>query len=455
MIKDSAYWCISRGLSKFIVACIFLTFFSSGTSFTVAQNTSTGFRFPAEFEEQQAIWFGWEKEDGNIQLVIAHLIQALQGRTEIKIAVPVNESIDSVSVFLKHNGINCDKIKFYSTSGGRFWIRDNGAVFVTNDNGQLGAVDFEWNNYGYYDWMITKLPLLADSINVLKKRMMTGDASKMDAKMATLTGALIVKSKLVIEGGAMESNGKGVLIQCEEVTLQRNPGWSKKDIEAEYKKLFNIKKVIWVKRGMADDAKIYQPYGKYVSLGTGGHVDEFVRFVNSSTILLSWIDEEDIEKNPLNAVTYKRMNENLKILQKAKDQDGKYFRIIKVPVPSVVEWPVTVAKNVSVFEYDKLDVFNFRPLVKPAVGDQLIRVASVSYLNFLVTNGAIINASYVKYGTSSEKEERVKAIFREVFPDREQVWIDTLPVNRLGGGIHCITLHEPVPLKKQTIIPFT
>jgi agmatine deiminase len=416
-----------------------------------AQDTQEVFRYPAEFEQQQAIWFGWEKEDTNVQMVVANIIQAITEKIEIKMAVSSIESITKVTGYLENNGVSSDKIKFYSTSGERFWIRDNGAVFVTNDNGKLGAVDFEWSNYGYYDWMMTQLPHLKDSIKILKNRMMTGDASKMDTKMANLAGAVVIRSKLFMEGGALETNGRGVLIQCEEVTLQRNPGWSKKEIEAEYSRLFNIKKVIWLKNGMADDAKIYQQNGKYVTLGTGGHVDEFVRFANPNTILLSWIDEEDRNEHPLNAISYKNMNENFSILQKALDQDGNPFKIIKVPVPSVIEWPVTVSIDVLGAEYDKLDVFDFRPLRKPKVGDKLIRVASVSYLNFLATNGAVINASYIKYGTSAEKEDRVKAIFREVFPDREQIWIDAFPVNRLGGGIHCITLQEPFPSKKENL----
>ena len=456
MIKGYLFRYNSIGLSKFTIVCLLFTFFLLYGFKSKAQNITPAFRLPAEFEEQQAIWFGWEKEDVKIQMTVANIIQSLSEKININIAVSSAEDLEAASLFLELNDVNSERVRFYPFSGVRLWIRDNGAVFVINDNGQLGAVDFEWSNYGYYDWMINQQPNRIDSINVLKKRMMTGDYSKLDAKMANLSGAIVIKSKIAMEGGALESNGKGVLIQCEDVTLQRNPGWSKKEIEAEYRRLFNIKKVIWLKHGMADDSEIYKPFGKYVTLGTGGHVDEFVRFADPNTLLISWIDEEDKNKNPLNALTYRRMNENLKILQEAVDQDGKHFKIIKVPVPSVIEWPVTVAKEVSNKEYDKIDVFNFRPLSAPKIGDKLIRVASVSYLNFLITNGAIINTSYIKYGTSAEKEERVKTILREAFPDREQIWIDALPINKIGGGIHCITLQEPLPVKKVIVtIPST
>ena len=451
MIKISALQCNSKGYSKFTINRIIFAFIVLVCSKSQAQNATTAFRLPAEFEEQQAIWLGWEKEDTSIHHTVAKIIQGIQGKVQVKMVVSSYELEENAIQFLSKKGINPDKINFKVIPGARFWIRDNGAVFLTRDNGTLGAVDFEWNNYGYYNWLMTKIPEQEDSIRVLEKRMMTGDYSKLDAKMANSTGTEIIKSKLAIEGGALETNGKGVLIQCEDVTLQRNPDWSKSEIEAEYRRLFNIKKIIWLKHGMADDAKMRKIQGKYVSLGTGGHVDEFVRFVNTNTILISWIDETEKDLHPLNAITYKNMLENLKILQKAKDQDGNPLRITKVPVLSVIEWPVTVAKNVSETEYDKLDIVDFQPLRNPKIGDKLTRVASVSYLNFLITNGAIINASYLNHGTSVEKEEKVKAILKEVFPDREQIWIDALPVNRLGGGIHCITLHEPLPVKKDIL----
>jgi agmatine deiminase len=145
----------------------------------------------------------------------------------------------------------------------------------------------------------------------------------------------------------------------------------------------------------------------------------------------------------LNRVAYERMAENLKILGAATHQNGKPFRIVKVPLPSLVEWPSVVADKRSDDEFWKLTPKSFLPEERPAVGDTLIRVAATSYLNFLVTNCVVLNATYTQHGTPVERETRVKAIFKEVFPDREQVWIDALPVNRNGGGIHCSTQQEP------------
>ncbi len=438
-------------LSKLVLVCTISVILLIRNFSVEAQENISTFRYPAEFEQQQAVWFGWEKEDTAIQNTVVKIIRKLQGKVPIKMAIASYELGDSAIKFLDKNGIDLDQIEFNVIPGDRFWIRDNGATFLVNNDARLGAVDFQWSSYGYYDWLLTERPEMAQGIYALKDVELMSDESKLDQRMAIVTGSELIKSKIVIEGGSLETNGKGVLLQCEQVTLQRNPGWTKKQIEKEYRRVLNIKKVIWLKKGIADDGRKFLPYKNYIFTGVGGHLDEFVRFANANTILLAWIDEEDKNKNPLNHITYDRMKENLKILEKATDQDGNPFRIIKVPLPSIVELP---NNNQNEETPDETESYNFIPTAENSSNEKKIKVAAVSYLNFLITNGMVINASYINHGTSVEHEERVKAIFKEVFPDREQVWIDVFPLNRNGGGIHCMTQQEPLSVKKENnIIP--
>ncbi len=407
------------------------------------------FYMPGEFEPHEAIWFGWEENDTTVHPVVYNMIRGLSGKVQLKIAVD-SDSLKAVAQSKLHDaGIDTSAIQFYTISGDRYWIRDHGAAFLVNQQGQLAAVDFGWNLYGYYDWWKLREPELTDTINYWEKQTLKGKTSKVDSLMGVITNARHIKSRLIMEGGSIESNGKGVLIQNEAITLQRNPGWTQEAIEAEYKRVMNVKKVIWMKQGLADDEHIWHLHeGKCVTLGTGGHTDEFVRFADANTILLAWIDEEEKDLHPLNRITYERMAENLKILEAATDQDGKPFRIIKVPLPALVEWPAVVAVEKQDNEFWKLTPKSFLPHERPAAGDTLIRVAATSYLNFLVSNGVVLNATYVQHGTTTEREEKVKAIFNKVFPGREQVWIDALPVNRNGGGIHCSTQQEPKNLSR-------
>jgi agmatine deiminase len=86
---------------------------------------------------------------------------------------------------------------------------------------------------------------------------------------------------------------------------------------------------------------------------------------------------------------------------------------------------------------------DFKPSEAPKLGDTLLRVPASSYLNYLVTNGVVILPSYVHMGSSKAKEEEVRAIFQKQFPDRELKFIDAMPINWHGGGIHCSTQQQP------------
>lgn len=410
------------------------------------------FRMPAEFEPHQAVWLSWDDEDTEIQETVVNIIKGLIERVPIKIATPTAQLQKSAKKALIKKGIDVSIIQFHILAGGRLWIRDNGAQFLINDDQDIAAVDFNWNNYGYYDWLVSTRPQLATYFMALKMASEENQFSNADKEMAILTRARRIKSELAMEGGSLETNGKGVLIQSEQVTLQRNPDWTKEEIEEEYLRIMNIKKVIWLKNGTADDSRSFTPNDGYVAFGTGGHTDEFVRFADANTILLAWINEEDINKHPLNKINYERMLENYNILKDATDQDGKPFRIVKIPLPAVVEWPAEIVAKAEKMAYGKVESNRLAPDDDRVIGDMVTRVASVSYLNFLVSNGVIINASYTNHGTSAEYEKKVSDLFKEVFPDLEQVWIDALPLNRMGGGIHCITLHEPLHKKSERLL---
>lgn len=438
---------------SFKYICIILLIFPlAHTDFLFSQNVGNSFRMPAEFEPHQAIWLSWDENDTEIQETVTNIVKGLIGKVPIKIAVATSFIQKAARKTLLKNGVDVSIIQFHILPGGRLWIRDNGAQFLVNDNKDIAAVDFNWSNYGYYDWLVSTRPQLATYFMALKIASEENQFSDADKEMAVLAKARRIKSDLTMEGGSLETNGKGILIQSEQVTLQRNPDWSKEEIEEEYLRIMNIQKVIWLKNGTADDSRSFIENDGYVSFGTGGHTDEFVRFADANTILLAWINEEDINKHPLNKVTHQRMLENYNILKDATDQDGKPFKIIKVPMPNVIEWSAQIVKKAGNMEHDKVESNRLAPDDERVVGDIVTRVASVSYLNFLVTNGVIINASYTNHATSPEYEEKVKSIFKDAFPDLEQVWIDVLPLNRMGGGIHCITLQEPAHKMPEKII---
>lgn len=353
------------------------------------------YRFPAEFEKQQAIWMQWPSEAYNqgarpVNPVIINIIKAFDPYIRVNVMARSDDEIAEIRNMLKNSGYSGTNIHFYVINHLSIWTRDVGPIFIKDSQNKLNVVDFSFNNYSRDGSQ--------DYINV---------ESQVDKLVAQLYKFPVVNTKLISEGGAIESNGQGTLMTTESVVLKRNPGMTKQQIEEEYKRVLGLKKIIWLKKGLAEDDHI-----------TSGHINEIARFTDPNTILLAQILPGDRYTNADSNESYLRLEENYNILRNATDQDGKPFRIIRVPMPPTV--------------YQKPD----------DTGKIPIR----SYLNYAVTNGAVIMQTYWKPGLSDElkqAEDGVKDILRGVFPGRDIVGIDAENVNLWGGGIHCITQHMP------------
>lgn len=408
------------------------------------------FYMPGEWEPHDAVWLGWEDDQLHYRPVVVNIINALKPHVKVKIAASGDSLVQVARKYLQEQGIDSSTLQFYNMRGDRYWIRDYGAAFLVNGTGQLAVADFGWNGYGYPGWLQILHNNNKDSITkyLELREPRIKRTALVDSLMAIAEGAAIQKTNIKHEGGAIEVNGKGTLILCEATVFQRNPGLSKEEIETEFKRVLGVTNVIWLKKGLADDPLHFyrRIAGNYVGGGTGGHTDEFVRFSDASTILLAWVDESEKDLNPVNQLNYERMNENLRILEASKDQDGKPFKIIKVPLPDLIVRTVT-AKEESDPGADQPSQYlkpSYFPVTEaPTEGDSLFRVPAASYLNYLVTNGIVLLPTYSKAGSSEEKENEARRIFQEQFPGREIVFIDAMPLNWSGGGIHCSTQQQP------------
>ncbi|MEO7394018.1 MAG: agmatine deiminase family protein [Chitinophagaceae bacterium] len=417
------------------------------------ERSAESFYMPAEWETQDAVWLGWEKDSlRGYYPAVADIIKALESNVTIKIAFHNDTLLQKAITYLSSQGIDSNMYKTYIIPGDRYWIRDHGATFLLNGKGELGVADFAWNSYGYPGFLEQKYEGNMDSVNKYyavgnEKRLKT---AAVDSQMAVKEAATILKTNVIHEGGAIEVNGAGTLILCEATVFQRNPGMKKEYIETEFKRVLGVSNIIWMKQGLADDPKSFfrRITANYVGGGTGGHTDEFVRFVNEKTILLAWVDEKEKNLNPINQMNYDRMNENYNILKAAKDQDGKSFNIIKVPLPDLVTKRILAREKIDSTEVTfDVEVRSFIPSEKPKAGDTLLRVPASSYMNYLVTNGLVLLPTYTAMGSSKQKEEQVRKIFEEHFPGRTILFINAIMQNWSGGGIHCSTQQQP---KKKT-----
>ena len=426
-------------MKQLIVLFLFVNLFAACSN----NESDSDFYMPGQFEEQDAVWLGWQGYDPYFP-VGADIIEALLPFVQIKVITESDSILQVCKTYLSERNLDTTKIKFYVISDNEFWIRDHGAAFIINKNGEIQAVDFEWGTYGYRQWLIEKFNNDVQKADSVFSKSAASKRGAVDSLMAVADNIPVLKSWIVMEGGSIEVNGKGTLILNEPLTLSRNNGASKDSIEQEFKRVLGVKNIIWLLHGLAEDPHIWQTISeKYIGFGTGGHTDEFVKFANANTILLAWVDEEEKNKNPINKINYERMNVNFEILKNSKDENGNSFKIIKVPLPDLITKPIQILEAGMWDETYNIPISTFKESDGWAVGDTAYRVAASSYLNYYVTNGVVLLPSYIKEGSSVEKEEEIKKIFAEVFPGRKQIFIDAMVLNWEGGGIHCGTQQQP------------
>jgi len=413
-------------------------------SLNVHNNKSdTAFYMPAQFEAQEAVWLGWQAHELYYPVNIA-MIKALLPHVNVKL-VAASDSVSEVAKNeLKKAGINTSLMQFYTMPDNEFWMRDHGAAFVVNNVGEMKAVDFEWSMYGYRDWLL-RLDNDTAKADRFSRRMNNNKRGKVDSLMGAAEKVPVVKSWVVIEGGSIEVNGKGTLLLNEPLTLDRNKGASKDSIANEFKRVLGVSNIVWLQHGLADDPHIWQVItGNYVGMGTGGHTDEYVKFADANTVLLAWVPEEEKNLHPINKINYERMLINYEILKNAKDQDGKPFRIIKVPLPDPIVRKVALTPTMKWDADYNIGLSVLPPSLGWKVGDSVNRVAAASYMNYYLTNGLVLLPDYSAEGESNRrKQEEVRKIFGGVFPGRMLLFIDAMPLNWEGGGIHCGTQQQP------------
>tara|TARA_R100001369_G_C3322085_1_gene169131 strand:+ start:1350 stop:2600 length:1251 start_codon:yes stop_codon:yes gene_type:complete len=392
---------------------------------------------PAEFESQEAIWLIWpstdHKEGESVEQVTLAIVEALVGNIDIVITCKDKELLAQAEESLKKHFGELPKLKLLQLPSVEIWARDMGPIFVETNQNTWAIADFNFNSWGY-----------SDTLNIDTKT-----EELYDERVAKHFQLPVISSTMISEGGNREVNGKGTLITTEAVEMDRNPEMTKADMEKEYKRLLGVKKIIWLKQGLVEDDHTFRgPITTvdgdkaYTVVTTNGHVDEFARFVNDSTILFAKVDSVDLE-DPIAFENHKRMEENYRILSKATDQDGKPFTIVRMSLPGTIFSSMNPGDYV--YEYIKtLDYTNGSTFPN---GEPIKVMAALSYLNFIITNKVVIGQRCWKEGMSNDlklKDEEAAQILQSVFPDRKIVMIDAFAVNLGGGGIHCISMHQPL-----------
>ncbi len=394
-----------------------------------------------EFEKLDALWLIWpttdHKQGESVEKVTMALVDILLNDVKIVISCPDDKVLQKAKSKLNEKYADSGNLVFRVIPSVEIWARDMGPVFVETSNGNHAIADFNFDSWGY-----------ADTLDVNSRTEET-----YDEKVAELLNLPLISSTMISEGGNRELNGKGTLMVTETVEKGRNPQLSKGEMEAEYQRLLGVKKVIWLKEGLLEDRHTFlgplstaDSTKAYTVVTTNGHVDEFARFVNDSTILLASIDSTEL-KDPIALENHKRLEQNFRILSESTDQNGRPFKIVRLPLPQII----LTTMGPGDYVYDYIKTLEYSDGSEFPKGDTISVVAPASYLNFIIANNTVIGQKYWREGMPLKikmQDEEALRILKEVFPARKVVLLDALAVNLGGGGLHCISMHQPKLLEK-------
>ncbi len=340
-------------------------------------------RFPAEWEKQQGILLcfphsgkDWPGKYEAIKWDFVEFVKKVSLFEQVFLIVADKKQEDSVIAMLEAAHVDREKVSFIAHKTNRSWMRDSGPIIVYNGP-KREALNFNFNGWAKYkNFQLDRhVPArIAESLKV------------------PLTQVKYKGKPVILEGGAIDVNGKGTLLTSEECLMDptvqvRNPGFTKADYEAVFKEYLGVTNVIWLGDGIEGD-------------DTHGHIDDLARFVNENTIITV------VESDP-KSHNYAPLQDNLKRLENSKLENGEKPRIVKLPMPQKLE---------------------FENLNLPA-----------SYANFLILNKAVLVPTF-----NDPNDRHALNIIAECFPDREIIPINAIDLIWGFGTLHCLSQQIPV-----------
>ncbi|KAB5491722.1 agmatine deiminase family protein [Flagellimonas hadalis] len=343
---------------------------------------ATSWRFPAEWEKQHGILLcfphngnDWPGKYGAIQWAFVEFIKKVATFEEVFLVVASEKLKEKVHEMLKLAHVDTDRVSFIVHKTNRSWMRDSGPIIVKNGT-QRKALNFNFNGWAKYsNYKLDR--------HVPQK---VSDFLNVPLEQVTYKG-----KPVVLEGGAIDVNGKGTLITSEECLLDpkiqvRNPGFTKEDYETIFKEYLGVTNTIWLGDGIKGD-------------DTHGHIDDLARFVNENTIV-TVVESDTSDAN------YAPLQDNLKRLEKAVLENGKRPKLVTLPMPKRID---------------------FEGITLPA-----------SYANFLMLNKAVLMPTF-----NDSRDREALNTLASVFPDREVIGISAIDLIWGFGTLHCLSQQIP------------
>ncbi len=328
-----------------------------------------GFFMPAEWEPHARCWMIWPSRPEvwddmeatkSSYAAVARAIRLFEPVTMVANADDAREAQDFLGPAIEVMAAPVDDS----------WARDVGPCFLIDGKGGLAGADFRFNAWG-------------------GKYQGYDNDDRLGGRLIEAAGAQRFASPLIAEGGGITVDGEGTLITTESCfpNANRNPDWSRDEIEAELKRALGVAKVIWIP-GDPDEKE------------TDGHVDGIAAFVRPGVVLVEVVEDPD-------APHYAIMQENLQALRGQRDAKGRELELIVIADASEAE----------------SDCWRF----------------CRSYVNSYIANGGVVMPCY-----GVDADRAAMEAFRRIYPERQVVPVAIDDVAIGGGGIHCITQQQPL-----------
>lgn len=335
--------------------------------------------FPPEWYPQSAIQLTWPHPDTDwdymLEEVTACYVNIAVEILKRQKLIVVCHNAETVKYELKEYKDLFRNLTLVELPTNDTWARDHSGISVIN-NGKKQVYDFTFNGWG--------LKFASNYDNQISRGLFKNGIFKSDVE-------LLNKKDFALEGGALESDGKGTLLTTSECLLSanRNSFMSKDEIEKYLKEAFGLNKILWLDHGYlsGDD--------------TDSHIDTLARYCDEHTIV--YVKCEDKNDEHYEALT--KMEEQLKTFT---DYQGNPYKLISLPM----------AKAVYDEDNERL----------PA-----------TYANFLIMNDVVLLPFYNDQERDTEAKEKLEI----AFPTREIIGIDCSSLIRQHGSLHCITMQYP------------
>lgn len=331
---------------------IFLYFCSQNMSLGIEYVTRK-WRLPAEWEPQWGVQLTWP-----------------HARTDW---APMLDEITATYEEMAREIRKREELLIVGEPSNDTWARDHGFITLVDDEGHTRLLDFKFNGWGE--------KFAAELDNAINRRIY--DEGK-------VKGEYVDCLDFVLEGGSIESDGKGTIFTTTGCLLapHRNQPMTKAQIEERLKQELHAERILWI------------DHGNLVGDDTDGHIDTLVRICPDDTLLYMGAGEPYDEQYE----ELRLMEEQLKTF---RTLDGKPYRLMRLPMPRAI-----------IFEGERL----------PA-----------TYANFLVINGAVLVPTYDQPDLDAE----AMRVIGEAFPGREIVGIDCRSIIKQHGSLHCCTMQYP------------